>query len=508
MLKQFLSFLREMLSVNRAAIFLNRPCAPLIETLSPEDSHRLRAASAIGISSGLLEHFELSLNSGIGGQIVRLGRILRRDSDEVRADADAQKEFEVLGAQVAVPVADRNGIVGVAVFDGRVTGEPIVNGELELIFHLLEQVALALRNIWLHDQIAGNNEMMTGVLRELSSACIVVGSDLKVLHANKSAKRHFGQKNLRTGELEFSDLPQILGAKIYQVLKTGAAMGPFRYEPENSPGTVYNINVVPFQRGNSAVPVSALLTAEDLTQTEQLRKLEVEAENLRLVKSMADRMAHEIGNTMVPLSTHQQLLAEKYNDKEFRESLDHALADGVKRVTRLVSQMRFLAREGHIEQQTFPVGKLIEDAYQEARKHLPGEAVTLQYEKTRKPINLTGDRAALKHALSEIMLNALQANPKTPTVDVRLHTIDSNDGHHDLQIEVQDNGSGFTAEAAKRVPSAFFTTRNVGLGLGLTVSRKIIETHHGKLEIVPPQSGQSGVVRVSLPMEPAISTAA
>ena len=503
MLNQFLSFLREMMGVNRAAIFLNRPCAPVAGTILPENSRQLRVASAIGLSSGLLEHFELSFDAGIGGQVVRLGRILRRDGDEARGDADTQKEFEVLGAQVAVPVADRNGIVGVAVFDGRVTGEPLTNAELELIFHLLEQVALALRNIWLHNQISDNSEMMTDVLRELSSACIVVGSDLKVLHANKSAKRHFGQKNKRTGELEFSDLPQVLGAKIYQVLKTGAAMGPFRYEPENSSGTVYNVNVVPFQRGNSAVPVSALLTAEDLTQTEQLRKLEVEAENLRLIKSMADRMAHEIGNTMVPLSTHQQLLAEKYNDKEFRESLDHALADGVKRVTRLVSQMRFLAREGHIEQQTFPVGKLIEDAYQEARKHLPGEAVTLQYEKTRKPINLTGDRAALKHALSEIMLNALQANPKTPTVDVRLHTIDSNDGHHDLQIEVQDQGSGFTAEAAKRAPSAFFTTRNVGLGLGLTVSRKIIETHHGRLEIVPPQSGQSGIVRVSLPMEPA-----
>jgi signal transduction histidine kinase/ActR/RegA family two-component response regulator len=507
MLAQFLSFLREMLGVNRAAIFLNRPCATVAGTIPLEDSRQLRTASAIGLSSSLLEHFELSFDAGIGGQVVRLGRILRRDSDEARADTNAQKEFEVLGAQVAVPVADRNGIVGVAVFDGRVTGEQLTNAELELIFHLLEQVALALRNIWLHNQIAGNNEMMTDVLRELSSACIVVGSDLKVLHANKSARRHFGEKNKRTAELDFSDLPQVLGAKVYQVLKTGAAIGPFRYEPENSPGTIYNINVVPFQRGNSAVPVSALLTAEDLTQTEQLRKLEVEAENLRLIKSMADRMAHEIGNTMVPLSTHQQLLAEKYDDKEFRESLDHALADGVKRVTRLVSQMRFLAREGHIEQQTFPVGKLIEDAYQEARKYLPGDVVTLQYEKSTQPINLTGDRAALKHALSEIMLNALQANPKTPTVDVRLLTEDTN-GRHNLKIEVQDNGSGFTAEAAKRVPSAFFTTRNVGLGLGLTVSRKIIETHHGKLEIVPPQSGQHGVVRVSLPMEPAISTAA
>ena len=84
---------------------------------------------------------------------------------------------------------------------------------------------------------------------------------------------------------------------------------------------------------------------DDLTQSEQLRRLEIEAANLRMVKTMADRLAHEIGNAMVPLSTHQQLLAEKYRDPEFRASLDTALAEGVKRVNRLLNQMRFLARD-------------------------------------------------------------------------------------------------------------------------------------------------------------------
>jgi len=501
-------FLREILSINRAAIFLNRPVTPLTEILSPEEGRRLRAAAAIGLSSGLLEHFELSLDSGIGGQIVKLGRILRRDSDEARADAETQKEFELLSAQVAVPIPDRDTIAGVAVFDGRVTGELLVNVELELIFHLLEQVGLALRNIWLHDQLAGNHAMMTDVLRELSSACIVVGRDLKLLHANKAARRHFGRKNQRTGELEFSDLPQALGAKIYQVLKTGAAIGPFRFEPENSPGTIYNISVVPFQRGDSAVPFSALLTADDLTQTEQLRHLEVEAANLRLIKSMADRLAHEVGNALVPLSTHQQLLGEKFKDREFRESLDRAMADSVKRVSRLINQMRFLAREGQLEQEAFAVENLIEDAYEEARKHQPSETAQLRCENGGKPIVITGDRAALKHALAEIMLNALQANPKTPLIGVRLQTGQNNEGGQEVQIEVQDNGAGFTAEAAQRVPSPFFTTRNVGLGLGLTVSQKIIETHRGRLEIVPPQSGQHGIIRISLPIESGVATTA
>jgi signal transduction histidine kinase len=508
MLKQFLLFLREILSVNRAAIFLNRPGTPLAEAPSPEASRRLRAVSAIGLSPGLLEQVELSLDAGIGAQLVRLGRILRRHSDEVRLDDEARKEFELLGTEVAVPIPGRDGIVGVAVFDGRVTGEPLVNDELELIFHLLEQVGLALRNIWLHDQLAGNHAMMADVLRELGSACVVVSRDLKVLHANKAARRHFAPRHKHDGDLDFADLPQVLGAKIYQVLKTGAALGPYRHEPDNSPGTVYTVTVVPFQRANSTVPVSALLIADDLTQVEQLRRLEVEAANLRLIKSMSDRLAHEIGNALVPLATHQQLLAEKYRDREFRESLDQALADGVKRVTRLINQMRFLAREGHIEQETFPVQKLVEEAYQEARKHQSAEASRLQFDNGGKSFVITGDRAALKHALAEIMLNALQANPKEPSIGVRLHAESDGGRKPDVQIEVQDNGAGFTAEAAQKAPAPFFTTRNVGLGLGLTVSRKIIETHRGKLEIVPPSAGHHGVVRVSLPADTGISTAA
>jgi signal transduction histidine kinase/DNA-binding NarL/FixJ family response regulator len=497
MLKQFLQFLREILSVNRAAIFLNRPSPAQKANHLSGDSRRLHSAAAIGLSAGLLETFELSLDSGIGGQISRSGRILRRDGDEARADDDVQREFEVLGAQVAVPIPDRDSIVGVAVFDGRFTGEPLVNAELELIFHLLEQVGLGLRNISLHDQLADNHEMMTDVLRELSSACIVVGRDLKVLHANKSARRHFGRKNERTGGLEFSELPQMLGAKIYQVLKTGVALEPFRYEPDNAPGSVYNITVVPFQRSNSLLPSSALLTADDLTQTERLRQLELEAANLRLVHMMADRLAHEIGNALVPISTHHQLLGEKFKDPEFRESLDHALGEGVKRITRLINQMRFLARDGFIEQEAFAVQKLIEDAYQEAIRQQPSQGALLKMESGGKPFIISGNRPALKHALSEILLNALQANPKGGQVGVKLQTAGENGGRS-LTIEVQDAGTGFSAEAARKIPAPFYTTRNVGLGLGLAVTQKIIESHHGTLEIVP---SASGIVRVSLPVE-------
>ncbi|HZT21594.1 MAG TPA: PAS domain-containing sensor histidine kinase, partial [Verrucomicrobiae bacterium] len=56
---------------------------------------------------------------------------------------------------------------------------------------------------------------------------------------------------------------------------------------------------------------------------------------------------------------------------------------------------------------------------------------------------------------------------------------------------------------AEKVPVPFFTTRNVGLGLGLMVCRKIIATHRGKLEIVPSPPSQPGTVRIVLPIESA-----
>ncbi len=84
---------------------------------------------------------------------------------------------------------------------------------------------------------------------------------------------------------------------------------------------------------------------------------------------------------------------------------------------------------------------------------------------------------------------------------IRTETETNGRGTNWVHIDVQDNGAGFTPEAAKKVPEPFFTTRNVGLGLGLTVSRKIIETHRGKLVITGSSNGSQGTVRVSLPLE-------
>ncbi|HEU5072421.1 MAG TPA: ATP-binding protein [Verrucomicrobiae bacterium] len=499
LLKQFLLLIREITGVNRAAIFLRPSEAPFMAGAAM-DTRQLAAACAIGLRSDLLDNVQLSFEAGIGSHVQRLGRILRRNSPEA-ADVETQREFELLGTQVAIPILDRERLLGVAVFDARVTGEPLVNAELELIFHLLEQVGLAVKNIWLHDQVAANHEMLADVMRELSSACVVVSRDLAVLHANKMARKYYGQAGSRSGELEFSDLPPALGSKVFQVLKTGSAVAPFRYTPEDEPGAVYQVTIVPIHRGDTPVPSSAMLMVEDRTQSEQLQRLELEARNLRLVRSMAERLAAEIGNAMVPIAVHHQLLGERFKDAEFRAALDKALAEGVKRVDRLVHQMRYLAGNVSAAGDPIPLGSLIEEAYQEARKYQSGKAAKLNNELRDKSVSISGDRAALKHAFCEVILNALQSNPASPQIAIRFRDEAATNGTHEVKIEVEDNGPGFTPEAQKEATTPFFTTRIPGVGLGLAVTRKIIETHRGKLEIPLVTPGHPGVVRISLPVE-------
>jgi signal transduction histidine kinase/CheY-like chemotaxis protein len=501
LLRQFLLRLREVVGVNRSVVFLRSPRHGLGNQKAVEESRLLRSVCAVGMPTSLLENFELSLDVGIGGFAHRHGRILRCDQPEAVGDPGILREFELLGTQVAIPMFDRETLVGLALLDGRVTGEALSNAELRILFHLLEAIGLAVKNIGLHDQLVVNHDMLADVLRQFSSGCLVVGQDLSILHANKSARAFFSGIGRANQGLEFSDLPEALAGKVYQVLRSGTGMPPFRYEPVNSPRSVYQVSIVPVQSRNAVLPTSALMVIEDQTQSEHLRGLEIEAANLRLVRQMADRLAHEVGNAMVPLSTHQQLFGKKFSDAEFRGSLDNALTEGVRRVNRLINQMRLLARDAVDFKEVFPVGPLLDEAFLEAQKYQSVKSAQLKHNLGDRTMFLAGDRVSLKHAFVEVLLNALQADPNSPRITVNFQVQPSEDGTDWAEIEFHDSGAGFTAETAARAFEPFYTTRNVGLGLGLVVSRKVAEAHRGRLEIASVKStGGEGVVRFSMPL--------
>jgi len=500
LLREFLLLLREVIGVNRAVIFLRHP-ASIFGTYAPELEDRwLRSACAIGLEQAFLEHFALSLKTGIGATLRQHGRILKSTSAEAQGNREIAREFHLVGGTVAIPILDRETLLGVAVLDERLTGDPYENEELSLLFHMLEEVGLAIRNSWLHDQLQTSHAMLTDILGNLGSACIVIGNNLAVLHSNSSARRILLAENPDKVHLEFSDLPQELGSKVFTVMKTNISVPSFKYQFPALPEQSYFVAISPFQTQKAASADAALLIIENITSMERAKRLEVEASNLRLITTMAEHLAHEIGNSVVPLATHQQLLDSGINDTEFLHSLSQALGAGVKRITRLANQMMFLARGTTDFGDQIRVNELLEEAFREAYLYHNGEAPDFDIAEGMEKLTIAGDHKALRHAFSEVLLNALQATPgESKKIVVSASSIGAN-GHRGVNVEIRDGGAGFSAEAARRGPEPFFSTRNVGLGLGLTVTRKIIEDHKGRVEIASPTVKGSGIVRITLPL--------
>jgi len=500
LLREFLLLLREVIGVNRAVIFLRTPSIVFGSPAPEQEDRWLRSACAIGLEQSFLEHFALNLTTGMGAYLRKHGRILKNTSPEVQANREMAREFQLVGGVVAIPILDRETLLGVAVLDERLTGDPYENEELSLLFHMLEEVGLAIRNSWLHDQLQTSHSMLSDVLGNLGTACVVISNNLTVLHSNGAARRVLLAENPDKSHLEFSDLPQELGSKVFTVMKTNISVPSFKYQFPGLPEQNYLVAISPFQTQKAVSADAALLIVENITSIERAKRLEIEASNLRLITTMAEHLAHEIGNSVVPLSTHQQLLETGMDDEEFRASLSQALGAGVKRITRLANQMMFLARGKADYSDQIRVSELIEEAFREAYVYHNGKAPEVGIAGEVEKLTIAGDHKALRHAFSEVLLNALQATQgESKKIVVNVSSIGSN-GHRGVNVEIRDAGTGFSAEAAKRAPEPFYSTRNVGLGLGLTVTRKIIEEHKGRVEIAEPTPKGSAIVRIMLPL--------
>lgn len=503
LLRQLLERLRKVLHVRKAAAFLRNPASMEPGQADLAEHRRLYPAVSVGVTEALFNHCVLSLDTGCGAALRAGAVVLTRESSEAWADPHCLHEMDLLGMDAMIALTDGDSVLGALAFGGGFSGEVMTPQVLSSLFFLTEPLARTLVSVWASERLMGNHGMMADILRELGSACVVVGKDLRVLHANGAAVRLFMDRADSAAPLAFPDLPQELSGRVYQVLKTGNPMPPFKYRSLDHHQRLFQVSIVPFQSKDHLLPASVLLMMEDQTQSDQLKRLEVEAANLRLVRTMADRLAHEIGNALVPISTHQQLLPARHKDAEFRVSLENALAGGVKRIGRLVNQMVFLAQDHPMSMENLLLEGLLEESFREAQRHLPIQTSQLRQSLDPGAASVLGDRAAIKHALSEVFMNAMQANPAEASVAVRGSLFTDEAGVRFTRIDVMDNGDGFTLEVPSQATDAFFTTRSVGLGLGLTVARKVAEAHRGRLEIAPPERQRGGMVSLLFPAEPA-----
>ena len=503
---EFLRLIRELLGVGKLAIFTRRIDDGLFAGQPPAAGTQLTVTGSVGVAATLVEHLRLTLEAGIGGWLAREVRILRRS--EAVTDLRIGREFDLLGTEVAVPMFDNDQLLGVLTFSGKITGGTLANEELELVYQLLSQLAQALRNLRLGDRIAAHQRLFGEVLDNVHSGVVVVDETERILAINDQARNLL---DLAAGEQfvgrDLDQIPGRVGDVVFEALRMGGRVTEREVllPRVNRP---LRVHVTRFDRSDTGqVVVVALL--EDLTQVKLEQARARESADKEFMMRLAFRLSHELKNSLVSIKIFAQLLPERYNETDFREQFSSVVTNEVNRVDVLVNNLTFFSHPLALVHDDLVLTELIDACVKNvsaefSRKHLAhvlgvGEkapegtttpVVQLKKNFGHKLARLEGDKLRLMQAFEHLLRNSLQSMPAGGRVNIT--TSDAADGDLGgkslpaggaIKIEIHDTGEGVGLADLKRVTEPFYTTRNVGVGLGLTIVKKIVERHSGRLDL-------------------------
>jgi signal transduction histidine kinase len=193
----------------------------------------------------------------------------------------------------------------------------------------------------------------------------------------------------------------------------------------------------------------------------------LKAQRLVLLGQMATSLAHEIKNPVAAIRLHGQLLEKSQTDSA------SVIVDEASRIEGLVNQWMFLARPDPPRKTAVNVATLLEQTVSLLTPTAEHSQVRIQLEATRDWC-IQADAQRLGQVFQNIILNALPAMATGGTL-----TITARDG----TIEFADSGPGFSPAALKRWSEMWFSEKEGGMGIGLSVAREIIHAHGGQLTV-------------------------
>ncbi len=250
---------------------------------------------------------------------------------------------------------------------------------------------------------------------------------------------------------------------------------------------------------NRIAALRAQRAAEELAvANKQLREAEAQVrrtERLAALGQLSAGLAHEIRN---PLSTIKGSAEVLLKNVDTNGAVAHELAgfisSEVDRTNALVTRFLDFARPLQLRMEKTEIAEVIDEAVAQVEKHTPPLDVSIykNYSPDIPPFAM--DRQLIERVLYNLILNAAQASPAQSSVTVK--TRQSGDT---VEISVIDRGSGIAPKHRESIFNPFFTTKSIGVGLGLAIVSKIIDEHGGEIA-VESEPGGGSVFHVFLPL--------
>ena len=228
------------------------------------------------------------------------------------------------------------------------------------------------------------------------------------------------------------------------------------------------------------------LTEHQQTQArlQELQSELVHVSRLTAMGEMASALAHELNQPLAAISNYmkgsQRLLAGSTdpNTRKIESALDRA-AEQALRAGQIIRRLRDFVSRGESEKRVESLSKLIEEAGALGLAGAREQNVQLRFNLDPDADLVLADRVQIQQVLVNLFRNALEAMAQSPRRE--LVVANSRVADDMIEVEVSDTGSGFQGDVASNLFQTFFTTKETGMGVGLSISRSIIEAHGGRM---------------------------
>jgi PAS domain S-box-containing protein len=252
-----------------------------------------------------------------------------------------------------------------------------------------------------------------------------------------------------------------------------------------------------------------LLATERALETERALR-ETEAELARVMRALslgelASSIAHEVNQPIAGVVTNAEaglrwLGTDPPSIEEARESLA-MIADDGERAGEVIRRLREFLRRRKPEATLLDINEVAREAVALTRAELEKRRIEVRMELSDELAHVRGDRIQLQQVIVNLIMNGAEAMAATGTSkELVVTSRRSADGR--ILVAVRDSGVGISADDMPRMFDAFFTTKSTGMGMGLSISRSILEAHRGRIW-ANANDGPGLTVQFSLPSETA-----
>ncbi|MBA2565711.1 MAG: GAF domain-containing protein [Gemmatimonadetes bacterium] len=420
--------------------------------------------------------------------------------------------LDELREEVFLPLLAGSRLMGCLVLASRTAGKS--EDALLLLQMLANHLALALDKSLLHAQVEELNRQLSdrvteqdrylGSLVSLSADAIIgLNRQGRIESWNRGAERIFGY-----------DSEAILGESAHRLFPHATnGDGPdalIRQAIEKRDIQNLEVRTVDAQGREKVVDLtlSAIesawgstkgisLIARDVTQRRKLEQRVAQAERMAAIGEVAAGVAHEIRNPLFAISSIAQILGMECGTSGELVELTQAMGSEIQRLNRIVEDLLTFGRRRDLEMRTELPGRVVDDLLAMNAAVFQERGLRLQRVDAEPGFAFRFDPEQMRQVFLNLVLNAAQASEREGVV--RVESAVERGGEPHWWLSVTNGGPGIPREVRERVFELFFTTKEKGSGIGLALSKKIVEAHEGTLAFTS-EPGET-VFTVRLPLE-------